>query len=583
MSMNMFYSYQLHDRSSVYSLMLLLGRLFQQYVVTVYCSIELDHMDYIRMKQQDIRNEYLTGLHDAINRGDQTGADVGSITILPASFTGGPRYMFSHYLDALAICRVFSNPEFFITFTYNVKWPEIVRYLQPYPYLTASDRADIVARVFHSKVKKFVTFLKQEKHLGNFRGSKKGGLPHCHTLLWVYSEASGTIIEHLDDYTSAELLDPRSDPVGYTVISATMMHGPCGLSKTKAPCMEDISCSNFFPKVYNNKTFFDVDGRAHYQWRNAGVYITHSSVKLDNSYVVPYNRILSLNFQAHINVECCGLTMLIKYLFKYISKGRDRVATRISKPLGTNNSQTPKKSEPVDKIHNFIDARFIFPHEACWRCKSFEDIRTVNEVVHHTYRSACEAVGLLGDDKEWATALEEALVSVSSSELHSLFAQILGYCDVTNPLELWEKHWKLMADDIHLCVAASLNMPKFHNNDEELHNYVMYEVEVLLNQSAKSISEYGLQDLPPDLLLDLANRLIMEEKNYDRESLNNQLVELERSLNGKQKQVYELVIIASHNQQSELVFVYGHGRTGKTFLWKAIITALRERGRLYLL
>ncbi|XP_071717984.1 uncharacterized protein [Rutidosis leptorrhynchoides] len=376
MSMNMFYSYQLHDRSGVYSLMLRLGRLFQQYVVTVYCSIELDRMDYIRMKHQDIRNEYLTGLHNAINRGDRTGADVGSRTILPASFTGGPRYMFSHYLDAVAICRVF-----------------------------ASDRADIIARVFHSKVEEFVTFLKQEKHIGSFRG-----------------KASGTIIEHLDDYISAELPDPRSDPVGYAVISATMMHGPCGLSKTKAPCMEGYT----------------------------SVYTTHSGVELENSYVVPYNRLLSMTFQAHINVECCG-------------------------------------------------------------CTSFEDSRTVNEVVHHTYRSACEAVSLLGDDKEWATALEEASASASSSELRSLFSQILGYFDVTNPLELWEKHWKLMADDIPLRVAASLNMPKFHINDEDLHNYVLYEVKILLNPPAKSISEeYGLPDLPPYLLLDLANWLIME-------------------------------------------------------------------------
>ncbi|XP_071727675.1 uncharacterized protein [Rutidosis leptorrhynchoides] len=93
-------------------------------------------------------------------------------------------------------------------------------------------------------------------------------------------------------------------------------------------------------------------------------------------------------------------------------------------------------------------------------------------------------------------------------------------------------------------------MPKFHINDEDFHIYVRYEVEILLNQSAKSISEYGLPDLPRNLLLDLANWLIMEEKIYYRESLNNQRVELERSLNGK------------------------------TLLWKAIITALRARGKI---
>ncbi|XP_071731261.1 uncharacterized protein [Rutidosis leptorrhynchoides] len=212
---NMYYSYQIHDRSGIYSLLLRMGRLFQQYVVTIYCSIELDRMDYIRKKQKDIRNDYLSGLYDAINIGDQTGADVGSRTILPASFTGGPRYMYSRYLDALAICRVFGNPLFFITFTCNVKWPEIARYLRPFPHLTPSDRADIVARVFHVKVTEFVAFLKEEKSLGPYRGVlytieyQKRGLPHCHTLLWVYSAAADPITDHLDDYISAELPDPE--------------------------------------------------------------------------------------------------------------------------------------------------------------------------------------------------------------------------------------------------------------------------------------------------------------------------------------------------------------------------------------
>ncbi|XP_071728964.1 uncharacterized protein [Rutidosis leptorrhynchoides] len=258
-TMNMFYCYQLHDRLNSYSLMMRLGRLFQQYVVTVYCSIELDRMDYIRKKQKDIRKDYLSGLYDAISMGDQTSSDVGSRTILPASFTSGPRYMYGHYLDALAICRVFGNPQFFVTFTCNVKWPEIARYLQPFPLLTASDRAGIVARVFRFKVKQFVAFLKDGKPLGDFRGVlytiefQKRGLPHCHTLVWLYSSASSPVSERIDDYISAELLDPRTDLAGYAVVSATMMHGPCGIPNLRAPCMEGSTCIKNFPKNTTRK------------------------------------------------------------------------------------------------------------------------------------------------------------------------------------------------------------------------------------------------------------------------------------------------------------------------------------------
>ncbi|XP_071738903.1 uncharacterized protein [Rutidosis leptorrhynchoides] len=661
MTMNMFYCYQLHDRLNSYSLMMRLGRLFQQYVVTVYCSIELDRMDYIRKKQKDIRKDYLSGLYDAISRGDQTGSDVGSRTILPASFTGGPHYMYSHYLDALAICRVFGNPQFFITFTCNVRWPEIARYLQPFPLLTASDRADIVARVFRFKVKQFVAFLKDGKPLGDFRRVlytiefQKRGLPHCHTLVWLYSSVSSHIRERIDDYISAKLPDPRTDLAGYAVVSATMMHGPCGIPNLRAPCMEGPTCTKNFPKKYNEKTFFDADGRAHYRRRNTGVYTTRSGVHFDNSYVVPYNRLLCMTFQAHINVECCGSTTLIKYLFKNISKGTDRIAARISKSVGSNSRARSQVSQLVDEVQNFIDSRFICPHEACWHifnfpihhrepavqilsvylenmqlmklrgkqslqeiientekkkttltewlcynasssagrhlayldfpsefvwyqaqkrwkrraninkssigrmsyihpsfgeaffsrmllchqkgCTNFVDIRTVNQVEYQTYRSPCEAVGLLGDDKEWTIALEEALASASAFQLRSLFAHILVYSEVSNSLALWEKHWEMMSEDIPLRAAASLKMPKLHINRDDLHNYVLYEVEILLNQCGKTLNDFALPSLPDDLLLDLANQLL---------------------------------------------FVYGHGGTGKTFLWKAIITCLRAKGKIVL-
>ncbi|XP_071741293.1 uncharacterized protein [Rutidosis leptorrhynchoides] len=215
-------------------------------------------------------------------------------------------------------------------------------------------------------------------------------------------------------------------------------------------------------------------------------------------------------------------------------------------------------------------------------CQSFEDIRTVNKVVHSTYRLACQSASLLGDDKEWATTWEEASASVTASQLRSLFAHILAYCLVSNQVELWDNHWKLMSDNIPLRAAVALNMPTLYINDEDLHNYNLFEVEVLLNQCLKLISDYALPTLPPDLLVDLANRLIMEEKNYNRESLEVERLEMERSMNSEQKQVYQLVTNSSIFNQPELVFVYGHDGTGKTFLWKSIITALRAKGNIVL-
>ncbi|GKB57046.1 DNA helicase [Tanacetum coccineum] len=414
--MNAYYKYQLHPRVKGFGLIFRCGRLFQQYVVAAFCAIEQSRLDFIRKRQNDLRSDYLLGLYDAISQGDREGIQVGSMIMLPRTFTGGPRYMYSHYLDALAICRSLGNPQFFITFTCNVKWPEIKRYMSQYPQLTPTDMADIF---------------------------QKRGLPHCHTLLWVDSSSKIQDASQIDDYISAELPDPVEDPEGYKIVSNLMMHRPCGVANPSASCTEKGICNKHFPKMYNHKTFFDTNGHTHYRRRQTQVHIMKGESRLDNCNVVSYNRILCLSFRAHINVEYCGWSMLIKYLFKYISKGPDRILGKIEKSVEYASTSTSERHIQVDEIQNYVDGRFICPFEACWRifeypihrrepavqilnvhlknmqrvnfherdkldmllshqkgCKSPVEVRTVNGQILPTYQAACEALGLLGDDRE---------------------------------------------------------------------------------------------------------------------------------------------------------------------------------------
>ncbi|XP_071699127.1 uncharacterized protein [Rutidosis leptorrhynchoides] len=565
------------------------------------------------------------GYHPGLTLRD-VGHSRGSRTVLPASFTGGPRYMYSHYLDALAICRVHGNPRYFITFTCNSKWPEIRRYLGKYQYLTANDRTDIVARVFYMKLKMFINVLKKEELFGAYTA----GLPHCHTLLWIKSASNSSDPRDIDQYVSAELPDPKIDPDGFKVISEMMMHGPCGSVNRDAPCMQNIEtsssssynknvmCAKKFPKPYNERTYFDKDGYVHYRRRDTGISVDKGICRLDNGYVVPYNRVLCLRFHAHINVEWCGWTMLIKYIFKYISKGTDRIAAHIPRPIGNASSSDAQQPSNIDEIQNFVDARFICAHEASWRifnfqihfrepavqilsvhlenicstdgrhltyldfplefvwvlnekrwkrrfnlnkpsigrlsymhpafgevfflrmllchqkgCTSFKDVMTVNGYLYCTYREACLAMGLLGDDKEWLSAIEEANVSATSAELRTLFSHILMFCDVADPLRLWKQTWKLMLDDIPIRAAATLHMSKITINSDDLEGYVLYELQILLTGHSRNVTDFGLPAVPQNLLDDLHNRLIMEERNYDREALSNEKTILLTQLNQK--------------------------------------------------
>ncbi|KAL4577497.1 hypothetical protein LXL04_013606 [Taraxacum kok-saghyz] len=167
LTVNMYYSYVLHSRRDVYSLVLRVGRLFQQYLVDAYVCVEEDRLDFFRKNQNKFRSEFVSGVHDAISRGDSRGNNIGKRIFLPSSFVGGPRYMYKHYQDALAICRVYGNPQYFITFTCNVRWPEFERFTQQNRNQKIRDRPDLISRVFHMKVTEFIKFIREDKTFGD--------------------------------------------------------------------------------------------------------------------------------------------------------------------------------------------------------------------------------------------------------------------------------------------------------------------------------------------------------------------------------------------------------------------------------
>lgn len=122
-------------------------------------------MNYILSHQDQLLSEYVSGIY-VISNGDTQSRFVRKRVLLPRSFIGGSCYMYSHYEDALSICRVYGNPEYFVTFTCNVKWPEISRYMEFHNQYVTNSRADIISRVFHHKVNTFIGFLKEDKTFG---------------------------------------------------------------------------------------------------------------------------------------------------------------------------------------------------------------------------------------------------------------------------------------------------------------------------------------------------------------------------------------------------------------------------------
>jgi len=153
-----FYRLQIRDSDWLHNA----RRLYQQYIIDQYVKIEQNHLNYLKLNQATLRTDLYCGVSDALHAVNSN--DVGRHIILPSSFAGRPRHMYQLYQDAIAIVSCFGKPDLFVTFTCNLKWPEIARELGLHQ--SANDWPDLTAYIFHVKLQEFLKDLLHNNCLG---------------------------------------------------------------------------------------------------------------------------------------------------------------------------------------------------------------------------------------------------------------------------------------------------------------------------------------------------------------------------------------------------------------------------------
>lgn len=68
-------------------------------------------------------------------------------------------------------------------------------------------------------------------------------------------------------------------------------------------------------------------------------------------------------------------------------------------------------------------------------------------MIQPTFQVACRPLGLLEDDAHWDRTLEEATITDSPKNIRELFAKMLVFCQIGDPLKLWEKYRDNLAED----------------------------------------------------------------------------------------------------------------------------------------
>ncbi|XP_074271743.1 uncharacterized protein LOC141595678 [Silene latifolia] len=101
--------------------------------------------------------------------------------------------------------------------------------------------------------------------------------------------------------------------------------------------------------------------------RNTGDVVVIRKHNMDNRWVIPYNPYLLSLFDCHLNVEVCSTMHAVKYLYKYIYKGHDRVSFSLAEG---------EEPQAVDEISQYQTGRWVSPCEAAWRIFGFDLFET---------------------------------------------------------------------------------------------------------------------------------------------------------------------------------------------------------------
>jgi ATP-dependent DNA helicase PIF1 len=184
-------------------------------------------LKWIRHNQDKLRVE-LYG--DVANTAANDLRDIGMPTVLPSSFIGSPRHMGQLFHDSMAVIRVHSQPDLFITMTCNPLWPEIRDALLSGQ--TAQDRPDSVARVFKLKLTALLKDVTDKQIFGKVIAHmhviefQKQGLPHAHILLILDHEFKPRTPEIVNSIIQAEIPNRETHPLLYETVIRCMFHGP---------------------------------------------------------------------------------------------------------------------------------------------------------------------------------------------------------------------------------------------------------------------------------------------------------------------------------------------------------------------
>ncbi|ONM25571.1 hypothetical protein ZEAMMB73_Zm00001d007023 [Zea mays] len=199
---------------------------------------------------------------------------------------------------------------------------------------------------------------------------------------------------------------------------------------------------------------------------------------------------------------------------------------------------------------------------------SYADLRTVDGDTLPSFREATQRRGLLEADDTIDECLNEAAIYQMPSALRRLFATILVYCEPNDVAELWQRHLDSMSEDYHRSTQSKTHVQQM----------VLIDIRNILQSMGKDIKTFPL----PAIIDKYDDSHGTDREIYEEESIEPTAedVAMKETLNEEQRSAYDKIISVVDTNNGGVFFVDGPGGTGKTYLYKALLAALRSQDKI---
>ncbi|XP_048615651.1 uncharacterized protein LOC125588377 [Brassica napus] len=488
-------------------------------------AIGEDRLRWARNNQEILRAELYSNVLDAVSKGDTDAKIIGQRFILPPSFTGGP--------------WEFGNPDLFITMTANLNWSEIKEHLQKYGGDSPNDRPDIECRVFKLKLDQLLKDFKAGTFFKPYKAAlhlKAGAVldntfvvPHNIKLLKKYEAHINvewcnrtSAVKYLFKYITKGV-DRATAVIEKGNTTTTSDATGSGGSKEKV-----VSQRNEIQDYIEARYLSACDS----MWRTFAFHIHKRKPSVEKL-------IIHLEGEHNITVKSTdnlgrvirkpGIekTMFTEWMVLCRRSAFARTLTYVQIPqyFVWNNSAKVwterKKGKSIGRVvavHPLAGDRYYLRVliNKIEGPKSYDELKTYNNVKYPDFKSVCHARRLLDDDVEWLESMSEGARTATPYQLRDMFVTFLINCFVASSRGLWEHSWKSMSEDILHKRQRILGHANLELDDKTLEQNTLIEVEKLMRMQDRSLND--IKDMPkinPVLLKELGNSLWNQEMDYD--------------------------------------------------------------------